>query len=178
MPEAKLVQTEQGTIPEGDGWFVLNARDARWGYMDGLGSYVPFEGDEAFPELGINVNVLQPGERGAMYHAEGHQEGFLVLAGEGLALVEGEERPLRAWDYFHCPADTPHVVVAAGDGPFVYIAVGARSNDPSRLVYPVDPVALAHDAGVAEETTSGKDAYARFGKYETGPYREGTLPGA
>ncbi|HEV8688012.1 MAG TPA: cupin domain-containing protein [Gaiellaceae bacterium] len=176
MPEAKLVQTEHGTVPEGDGWFVLNARDARWGSIEGLGSYVPFEGDEKFPELGLNINVLQPAERGAMYHAEGHQEGFLVLAGEGLALVEGEERPLRAWDYFHCPADTAHVVVGVGKGPFVYVAVGGRSKDPSRLVYPVDPVALAHDAGVAEETKSGKEAYARFGKYETGPYREGTLP--
>jgi uncharacterized cupin superfamily protein len=178
MPEAKLKQTEHGTVPEGDGWFVLNARDARWGYMKGLGSYVPFEGDDQFPEVGFNINVLPPGERGAMYHAEGHQEGFLVLAGEGLALVEGEERPLRAWDYFHCPPDTPHVLVATGDGPLVYVAVGGRSKDPSRLVYPVDPVALKHDAGAKEETTSGKDAYAGWGPYETGRYREGTLPGA
>jgi uncharacterized cupin superfamily protein len=176
MAEAKLVQTENGTIPEGDGWFVLNARDGRWGYVNGLGSYLPFEGDEGFPEIGINVNVLQPGERGAMYHLEGHQEGFLVLAGEGLALVEGEERPLRAWDYFHCPADTPHVLVATGDASFVYIALGARSKEPSRTVYAVDPVALRHDAGVEEETSSPKEAYERFGKYEAGTYREGTLP--
>jgi hypothetical protein len=70
------------------------------------------------------------------------------------------------------------VLVGAGDGPFVYVAVGGRNDDPSRLVYPVDPVALGHDAGVAEETRSGKEAYERFGKYETGTYREGTLPGA
>jgi uncharacterized cupin superfamily protein len=178
MHEAKLKHTEQGTIPDGDGWFVLNARDGRWGYVNGLGSYLPFEGDEEFAELGVNLNVLPPGDRGAMYHSEGHQEGFLVLAGEGLALVEGEERPLRAWDYFHCPADTPHVLVATGDAPFVYIAVGGRSKDPSRLVYKVDAAAVRHGAGVEEETRSPKDAYERFGKYETGPYREGTLPGA
>lgn len=179
MPEAKLTRTEHGLVPEGDGWFILNARDARWGHTDELGSYVPFEGDEGFPELGLNVNVLQPGQVGAMYHAEGTQEGFLVLAGEGIAIVEGEERPLRAWDYFHCPADTRHVLVGAGDGPFVYIAVGARRRDePSRLVYPVDPVAQRHGAGVDEETRSGKEAYSRFGEgfFRRGLYREGDLP--
>ena len=28
--EAKLARTEDGLVPEGEGWFVVNARAARW----------------------------------------------------------------------------------------------------------------------------------------------------
>ena len=38
-----------------------------------------------------------------MYHRENDQEDFLVLAGEALAIVEGEERPLRQWDFVALP---------------------------------------------------------------------------
>jgi mannose-6-phosphate isomerase-like protein (cupin superfamily) len=179
MPEAQLERTENGLVPEGEGWFVLNARDAPWGHSDGLGSACFFESQvQKFPQLGFNVNVLPPGDKGGMYHAEGNQEGFLVLAGEGVAIVEGEERQLRPWDYFHCPADTPHVLVATGTEPFVYIAAGRRGpkDEPSRLVYPVDETARKYGAGVAEETTEGRLAYEGFEVTE-GPFREGDLPG-
>jgi uncharacterized cupin superfamily protein len=178
MPEAPLERTENGLVPKGDGWFVLNARDAPWTHVTGLGSACFFESQEQrFPQLGFNVNVLPPGDVGAMYHAEGSQEGFLVLAGEGLAIVEGQERPLRPWDYFHCPADTPHVLVATGDEPFVYIAAGRRppEDEPSRMVYPVDKTARKHHAGVAEETTEGRKAYEGV-EIADGAYREGDLP--
>ena len=45
----------------------------------------------------------------AMYHWEEDQEDFLVLAGEAVLIVEGEERPLRAWDFVHCPPKAKHV---------------------------------------------------------------------
>jgi uncharacterized cupin superfamily protein len=175
MPEARLARTDNGLVPESEGWFVLNAREVPWVHTANLGSACFFEGEGRFAQMGFNVNVLQPGDAGAMYHAEGTQEGFLVLAGEGIAIVEGEERPLRAWDYFHCPPDTPHVLVATGDRPFVYVAAGARNDDPSRLVYPVDETALRHRAGVEKETTIGKEAYAGQ-TLEHGGYREGDLP--
>jgi uncharacterized cupin superfamily protein len=178
MPEAPLERTEHGLVPRGDGWFVLNAREAPWAHSTGLGSACFFESQEQrFPQLGFNVNVLPPGDVGAMYHAEGSQEGFLVLAGEGIAIVEGEERLLRPWDYFHCPADTPHVLVATGTEPFVYIAAGRRrpEDEPSRLVYKVDEAAQKHGAGVADETTEGRIAYEGVELGE-GPYREGDLP--
>ena len=41
-----------------------------------------------------------------MHHRENAQEGFLVLSGECLLIVEEEERRLRAWDFFHCPGGT------------------------------------------------------------------------
>lgn len=56
------------------------------------------------------------------------QEDFLVLAGEALAIVEGEEHPLRRWDFVHCPPGTSHVIIGAGEGPCLVLAVGARNR--------------------------------------------------
>jgi hypothetical protein len=113
MPEATLNQTENGLVPQGEGWYVLNAREAKWLHSRGAGSYCGFEGDVRFPELGINLNVMEPGEPIAMYHTENAQEDFLVLSGEALLIVEDEERPLRQWDFFHCPAYTAHTILGA-----------------------------------------------------------------
>ena len=176
VPEAPLERTEHGLVPAGDGWFVLNARDARWYELDGLGAYVPFEGPEVrFEQLGVNVNVMPAGDRGSMYHREDAQEGFLVLAGEAVLIAEGQERPLRAWDFVHCPPGTSHVLVATGDGPCVYLAVGRRPC--GALAYAVDAAALARDAGVETETSDPGEAYARFGEGRWRPYRDGDLSG-
>jgi uncharacterized cupin superfamily protein len=173
VPEATLVETEHGLVPRGEGWFVLNARDAAWERSERNGEWCTFEGDVRFAQLGINLNVLQPGQPVALYHAEETQEGFLVLAGEAVLIVEDEERPLRAWDFFHCPANTAHVMVAAGDGPFVFIGVGAR-REGRGIVYPASEVAARHNASVAKETTSGQEAYAGFP--EVTPVRPPALP--
>jgi len=175
-PEARLAQTGNGLVPEGEGWFVMNAREARWWHHDTFGSSVTFEDDEApFPELGINVQVLAPGEPNCMYHGENAQEDFLVLFGECLLLVEGEERPLQQCDFVHCPAWTQHVFVGAGQGPCAILMVGARPQE-EELLYPVVDVARKRHAGVLKETTSGPEAYAPFSKATEGPYRDGTLP--
>ena len=177
MTEARLVESEDGgLVPEGDGWFVLNARDTRW--LEGeLGEYCNFEGPDArFAQLGINLNRLEPGEAMTMYHREGAQEDFLVLAGECLLVVEGEERPLRAWDFFHCPPGVAHAIVGAGEGPSLVLAVGARTGAADEgLVYPADPVAQRHGAGVAAETSDPRKAYARF-SFEWRGYEKGWLP--
>jgi uncharacterized cupin superfamily protein len=175
MPEAKLTATEDGVVPEGEGWFVLNARDARWMHTDSLGSCVTFEGEPRFAQLGLNVNVLRKGEGGAMYHGELRQEGFLVLAGEGVAIVEGQERPLKAWDFLHCPPWTAHTLVATSDEPFVYVAIGARGEEKG-IVYPVNEVAQRHGFGVERETKVPAEAYEGKGEISRGPYREGDLP--
>ena len=156
-------------------WFVLNARDAEW--VDcALGKYCGFEAkDDRFEQLGVNLNLLQPGEPMTMYHRENAQEDFLVLDGECLLIVEGEERRLRRWDLFHCPPGVAHAIVGAGDGPSLVLAVGARRGENDGLVYPADPVARKHGAGVAAETTSPKEAYAGVA-FERGPYQEGWLP--
>src|SRR5262249_44029161 len=83
MPEASLEPAGEGVAPSGEGWFVVNARDARW--LDGhFGAYTRFEGDVRFPQVGINIGVLEPGQPACYYHGEANQEDFLVLAGECL----------------------------------------------------------------------------------------------
>jgi uncharacterized cupin superfamily protein len=110
-----------------------------------------------------------------MYHRERHQEGFLVLSGECLLIVEGAERTLWAWDFFHCPGGTAHVIVGAGDGPSVVLAIGARGGRKG-LVYLREPAALARGAGVTEETTRAAEAYRRFPRPARCAYRPGWLP--
>ena len=175
VPEAPFRSTKYGLVADVDGWFVLNARDSRWRYYGPLGAGCNFEGKRPFRQLGINLNVLEPGEPLGMYHRENRQEGFLVLSGECVLIVEGEERPLETWDFFHCPAGTAHVIVGAGDGPAVVLAVGARGSRKG-IVYEVDAVALERGAGVEQETTKFAEAYAQFPAPTRTVYRDGWLP--
>jgi uncharacterized cupin superfamily protein len=178
LAEADLERTEAGLVPQGDGWFVLGARESRWFHSDDLGEYCGFEGDSRFPQLGININVLAPGQPMAMYHSEERQEDFLVVSGECTLVIEDEERPLRAWDFVHCPPGTAHVIVGAGESPAIVIAVGARAAGDHGLRYPVSESARKLGAGVDVETSEPREAYARFERPVERPYREGDLPNA
>ena len=177
MKEARVKETEYGLLPENEGWYVLNTRDAVWGETAEFGRGTSWEGrgDARFREVGMNISVLQPGQPMCMYHGENAQENFLVLAGEGILIVESEERPLKAWDFVHCPPWTKHVIVAAGSDPLVVLAVGAR-HEPEGLLYPVDETALKHGAGVSQETTDGDEAYADTSEVVRTRYVEGELP--
>jgi uncharacterized cupin superfamily protein len=176
VPEATLQETEAGLVPEGDGWFVLNARDAAWWRSDDLGQATTFEGEPRFAELGFHVEVLLPGQPNCMYHGESNQEDFLVVSGECIAVVEGEERRLGPWDLVHCPPMTEHVFVGVGDRPCVMVMVGAR--DPERdIIYPVNDVAAQHGASAEAETREPEQAYARFDRPERTSYQAGWLPG-
>ncbi|MFL6050766.1 MAG: cupin domain-containing protein [Gaiellales bacterium] len=178
VPEQPLEASEHGLIAGSEGWFVLNAAEARWRERPGRGCYCDFEGDSDFAQIGINVQTLAPGEPMAMYHWEADQEDFLVLAGEGVLVIEGQERPLRRWDFVHCPAGTEHVIVAAGSGPLVVLCIGARgeSTGPNWGAYTVDAAARRHGAGVDQETTDERIAYARFPAPRYTSYRPGLLP--
>jgi uncharacterized cupin superfamily protein len=178
VAEATLEQTEHGLGPTGDGWFVVNARAARWRHAEGRGAISVFEGEHEFEQLGIHVFVLGPGEPMSMYHWEADQEDFLVVSGEPLLIVEGEERPLERWDFVHCPPGTKHTIVRAGTGPCVVIAAGAREHgdSPDWGGYTVDEAALRHDAGVEEETNDQFQAYGRVPRRVYTRYREGWLP--
>jgi uncharacterized cupin superfamily protein len=183
VPEAGLEQTEHGLVPKGEGWYVLNGRDARWYHVEGRGAFCDYEGEAEFSQVGIGVYRLEPGEAMAMYHWEADQEDFLVVAGEALLIIEGEERPLRQWDFVHCPPNTKHTILGAGSGPCVVIAVGARIDsvdNPNWGGYTVDPVALRHEAGVEKETTVPDEAYTavreKHGLRAPGRHREGWLP--
>ena len=174
VPEASLEQTDSGLVPKGEGWYVLNAREARWS-EGAFGAYTRFEGDVRFPQVGINLSVLAPGQPLCLYHAEDEQEGFLVLSGECLLLVEGEARPLRAWDFVHCPAWTEHVFVGAGEGDCLILAIGGRTEGAG-VVYPASELARRHGAGAAAETSDSKQAYAGIPDDTDTPARDGWLP--
>jgi quercetin dioxygenase-like cupin family protein len=178
VPEIEPRETKHGLVADGDGWFVINAAESRWNDTGPFGFYCNFEGKRRFKQLGLNLNVLEPGQAIGLYHRERAQEDFLVLAGECLLLVEGQERRLRAWDFVHCPPETKHVIVGAGDTNCVIVAVGARDKSvgPNWGGYTVDEAAKRHDASVFEDTTKPDEAYARFPKREPSAYREGWLP--
>ena len=178
VPEAPLERKEHGLAASGEGWFVLNAREACWRARDGRGWLCHFEENVDFPQLGFHLYVLEPGQPMSMYHWEADQEDFLVVSGEALLIAEGEERPLRQWDFAHFPPKAAHTIVGAGSGPCVIVAVGARvdSTGPDWGGYPVDETALRHGASVEHETTDPKEAYARFADSQPASYEEGWLP--
>lgn len=176
VPEIVPRETKHGLVADGDGWYVINAADSRWNDSGPFGFYCDFEGKRRFRQVGLNLSVLQPGQSLGLYHRERAQEDFLILAGECLLLVEGQERRLRAWDFVHCPPETVHMIVGAGRGASVVLAVGARSRGRSGIVYPVDPLARRHGVGVERETTKPQEAYAQTPRRTRCRYRAGWLP--
>ena len=173
VEEARLEDVGSGLAPVSDGWFVVNVRDAARLTNDAFGTRCVFEGGmpilrrrpdlpaHRFADVGFTLQVIQPGQPTGLYHAESNQEDFLVLAGECLLLVEGEERRLEAWDFVHSPPGTEHVFVGAGDGPCVLFMTGRRTAD-KEIFYPRSDLAGGHGAGVEVETSSPSDAYASF----------------
>jgi hypothetical protein len=128
MDEATFDETPYGKNPASEGWFVLNLDDAL---------------------------AVRRAKGGAIYPLE-PQGG--PLSGECTLIVEEQERPLRQWDLFHCPAGTRHIFVGAGDGPCAILMIGARSAEP--VLYPVSEVAAKYGASVATETPNPDEAYA------------------
>jgi uncharacterized cupin superfamily protein len=169
---ARLEHLEAGLTPVTEGWFVVNVRDAVWVTNAAFGAACIFEGEGTppFGEIGFTLAVLQPGKPNALYHRESTQEDFLVIAGECLLLVEGEERRLGAWDFVHCPPETDHIFVGAGDGPCVIFMAGGRTG-ATRITYPRSELALRHRAGVETETTVPREAKADFPEWKPGPPR-------
>jgi len=157
-------------------WYVRNVREMKW-WDVGPRGFVTELVDNEKPQVGVNLFVLAPGQPMAMYHWEADQEGFLVLSGEALLIVENEERPLRAWDYFHCPPNVSHTIVGAGSGPAAILALGAREHENGDWgAYPYSELAMKHDASTEEETTEPKVAYARFPSGRPTEFRANLLP--
>lgn len=166
MDEAKLEEVESGLAPASDGWFVVNAHEAAWAANDTFGARCVFEASPRvvqgsdveprwFPQIGVNLDVIMPGQPSGLYHSETNQEDMLVLHGECILRIEGEERPLRAWDFVHCPPGTAHSFVGAGDGPCVIFMLGARTPDKG-LYYP------------DVDTHSAREAYAPYPDWRPG----------
>jgi uncharacterized cupin superfamily protein len=185
VAEAQLKDEGVGFVPASTGWFVLNARDARWARRPGRGHGLSltgrdeFEAETYFPMLGMSIQVLPPGEPNCTYHWETEQEDFLVLAGEGLLIVEGQERRLRQWDFVHCPPETRHVFVGVSEEPCVILCASSRQfqKDGPWGFYCVDEAAARYNASPPEDTQDVGLAYERFGGSTAARYPGGLLPG-
>jgi uncharacterized cupin superfamily protein len=183
--EARLEPADSGLVPVRDGWFILNVRDAPWLSSEAFGLRCVFEGSgpalrgradlqgHRFDQIGLTLAFLSPGKPSGLYHADSRQEDFLVLSGECVAIVEEEERRLRAWDFLHCPPGTGHVFVGVSAEPCVILMVGARTHE-REVVYPRSEAALGRGAGVEVETSSATEAYAPFPDWQ--PKRQTDFP--
>ncbi len=184
MHEAALKETDAGLVPESAGWFVMNARDGRWFAKPGQGHSIPLTGHDEleaetfFPMLGMAIRVVAPGEPIGTYHWETEQEDFLVLHGEGVLIVEGEERPLRQWDFVHCPPGTKHAFAGGPNHTLVLLCASSRrfQKDGPWGYYCSDATAAKFNASSPEDTQDGSVAYARFDLPHETRYPEGLLP--
>lgn len=184
VSEARLEDTGNGLVPVSQGWFVLNATEARWNSKPGQGFSLPLTGDDEFeaetyfPMLGMAIRIVDPDEPTTTYHWENDQEGFLVLSGKGVLIVEGQERPLKQWDFIHCPPGTKHAFAGAGSEPFVLLCASSRQfqKEGPWGSYVADETASRYNASPPEDTEDGSVAYDRFPDPEPTRYRKGLLP--
>jgi uncharacterized cupin superfamily protein len=161
-----------GMVGEMDETIVMNVADAPARAHPCRATIIDFEGEELhWPDTGVNIQIMVPGQPNCMYHSEPVQEDFLVLFGECIAIVDGEERALRQWDFLHCPAGVEHVFVGAGDGPCAVLMIGSRRRDEAH--YPVNGVAARYGASAAIETDEPAEAYAEWRRE---PWREARNP--
>src|SRR4051794_2843906 len=142
-----------------DQTLIMNLADAPALSHSRRATLIDFEPDDApWPDTGVNVQIMEPGQPNCRYHSEPVQEDFLVLHGECVVILDGEERALRQWDFLHCPAGTEHVFVGSGDGPCAVLMIGSRREDAA--YYPVNDVAAKYDASVTTTTDDPNEAYA------------------
>jgi hypothetical protein len=143
-----------------------------------LGTLCDFEGEPRFRQLGINLTLLEPGEPMTMYHWEAAQEDFLMLSGEALLVIEGEERTIRQWDFV-----TALQVRTTRSSAQALIrvlclrsarATAQKGKSGARTPWTRGRCATA--SGVQRETIEGSEAYARFPPSKLTRYRDGWLP--
>jgi uncharacterized cupin superfamily protein len=142
-----------------DAPLIVNLADAPALGHSKRATIIDFEpAEDPFPDTGVNVQILRPGQPNGRFHFEPVQEDFLVLYGECLLILEDEERPLRQWDFFHCPAGLAHIFVGAGEGPCAVLMIGSRRSESAS--YPVSQLAAKYGASVSEPTDDPAVAYA------------------
>jgi uncharacterized cupin superfamily protein len=143
--------------------FVVNVAAAPMVAHPRRASMIDFEPEGVhWPDLGVNIQIMEPGQPNCLYHSEPVQEDFLVLYGECIVILDGEERRLRQWDMVHCPAGTEHVFAGAGEGPCAVLMIGSRRRDEAH--YPVNEVAARYGASARAPTDEPAEAYAEWGR--------------
>ncbi len=145
-------------------WFVIHSNDAPWLENDRFGQYCNFEGDRRFPQIGVNIHIIKPGQPNCFYHREAGQENFFVLSGECKLIIEEQVQELRTGHFVHCPPETRHVFVGSGSKPCAILMIGYRP-DQNSIHYPTSTVAGEFNATVEKATSSPREAYSQTGKF-------------
>ena len=145
-------------------------------HAEGRGARLTFEGDTEFPQVGVSLFVLAPGEPMGIYHWEADQEDFLVLSGEALLIVEGDERPAPVGLRPLPGADQPRHR-RRGRRALRRARVGAREHQRDEGVGRLSSRGgrAAPRRGVERETNDAAEAYAGLTRKPTA-CRDGWLP--
>ena len=77
--------------------------------------------------FGINEIRLPPGAAGVEHDEKelGHEEVYVVIAGDGTFTIDGEQVRVTTGDYLRVDPDSTRLIIG-GDGGISFLAVGAR----------------------------------------------------
>ena len=166
--------TDAGLVPQARAGSCSTHATHRGSEATERGQDTDFEGGQEWAQLGFRIQVVAPGQRG-VYHGERGQEDFLVVSGECVLVIEGEERRLKAWDFVHCPPWTKHIFVGAGEAPCVIVMVGSRMSALRGRLRGRARLQRGTMRACSRRRRGPDEAYARWGQ-RNGTYGEGWLP--
>jgi uncharacterized cupin superfamily protein len=88
--------------------------------------------------FGMNLIVLQPGQRGRIHRHERQEEVYLVLDGTLTLVVEGEDSTLERGELVRVAPDLRRQLVNRGPGRLALLALGGAGEHVGRdgLAYP------------------------------------------
>ena len=167
VPEAGLEQTEFGLVPSGEGWFVVNAREARW-RIDDLGAFTASRARRASSRSGSTSSCSRRASRWRCTTTRTTRR--TSLCSPARRWRSSRARSGRCGSGTCCIARSAPATScsARARGPCVLLAIGSRSGGEDWGAYPVDETALRHGASVEQETTKSEggvravhDAHAR-----------------
>ncbi len=94
------------------------AEHAEW-RAEKMGKHTIYES----PRLLVGTNTFEPGQSHALHAHAGMDKLYYVLQGEGLFLLEGAERPMKAGDLLVAPDGVPHGVRNTSAGRLLLLVV-------------------------------------------------------
>lgn len=92
--------------------------------------FVRLRRDLGVSTFGMNLIVLEPGQRLRVHRHEHQEEVYLVLEGALTLLIEGEERALERWEMARLAPDVRRQLVNKGSARLAVLALGgAKPHD-------------------------------------------------
>jgi mannose-6-phosphate isomerase-like protein (cupin superfamily) len=100
------------------------------------------------------LGIVQPSK--APFHSHTYDEVGYIVAGHGIAHVDGKQLPLRAGSCFHLAPDEVHCIENLGPGPMRILGVFHPSGSPASRSYP-DNKATDEASNAARQPTEEED---------------------